>query len=55
MSRSCPRFAPRYVVWTVLGTMWLALFIPVFVVLGKPLVERRREPRPRPEVRDGHL
>jgi putative peptide zinc metalloprotease protein len=35
-------FAPRYVVWTVLGTMWLALFIPVFVVLGKPLVERRR-------------
>ena len=37
--------APRYVVWTVLGTMWLALFIPVFVVLGKPLVERRRGPR----------
>jgi putative peptide zinc metalloprotease protein len=36
--------APRYVVWTVLGTMWLALFIPVFVALGKPLVERRREP-----------
>jgi putative peptide zinc metalloprotease protein len=38
-------FAPRYVVWTVLGTMWLALFIPVFVVLGKPLVERRRGPQ----------
>ena len=38
-------FAPRYVVWTVLGTMWLALFIPVFVVLGKPLFERRRGPR----------
>jgi hypothetical protein len=37
-------FAPSYVVWTVLGTMWLALFIPVFVALGKPLVERRREP-----------
>jgi putative peptide zinc metalloprotease protein len=37
-------FAPSYVVWTVLGTMWFALFIPVFVVLGKPLVERRREP-----------
>jgi putative peptide zinc metalloprotease protein len=36
--------APGYVVWTVLGTMWLALFIPVFVVLGRPLVERRREP-----------
>ena len=44
-------FAPSYVVWTVLGTMWLALFIPVFVVLGKPLVERRREPGPRPEAR----
>ncbi len=38
-------FAPRYVVWTVLGTMWLALFIPVFLALGKPLIERRREPR----------
>jgi hypothetical protein len=37
--------APRYVVWTVLGTMWVALFIPVFVVLGKPLVERRRGPQ----------
>ena len=38
-------FAPRYVVWTVLGTLWLALFIPVFVVVGKPLVERVRGPR----------
>ena len=38
-------FAPRYVVWTVLGTLWLALFIPVFVVIGKPLVERVRGPR----------
>ena len=37
--------APRYVVWTVLGTLWLALFIPVFVVLGKPLVERVRGPK----------
>ena len=37
--------APRYVVWTVLGTMWVALFIPVFVVLGRPLVERLRGPR----------
>ena len=26
----------------VLGTLWLALFVPVFVVLGKPLVERFR-------------
>ena len=38
-------FAPRYVVWTVLGTLWLALFIPVIVVLGKPLVERIRGPQ----------
>jgi putative peptide zinc metalloprotease protein len=38
-------FAPRYVVWTVLGTMWVALFIPVFVVLGKPLAERVRGPQ----------
>jgi putative peptide zinc metalloprotease protein len=34
--------APEWVVWTVLGTLWLALFIPVFIVLGKPLVERVR-------------
>ena len=37
--------APSYVVWTVLGTLWLALFIPVFVVLGRPLVERIRGPK----------
>ncbi len=35
-------FAPSYVVWTVLGTMWVALFIPVIIVLGKPLAERIR-------------
>ena len=40
MSRSCPNSLPPMWSWTVLGTMWLALFIPVFVVLGKPLVER---------------
>jgi hypothetical protein len=34
------QFAPAWVVHVVLGTLWLALFIPVFVVLGKPLVER---------------
>jgi putative peptide zinc metalloprotease protein len=38
-------FAPSYVVWAVLGTLWVALFIPVFIVLGKPLVERVRGPR----------
>ncbi len=37
--------APSWVVWTVLGTLWLALFIPVFVVIGKPLVERVRGPK----------
>jgi putative peptide zinc metalloprotease protein len=36
------QLAPKYVVWTVLGTMWLALFIPVFVTLGKPLFDRMR-------------
>ncbi len=36
------QFAPSWVVHVVLGTLWLALFIPVFVVLGKPLVERFR-------------
>lgn len=35
-------FAPSYVVWVVLGTLWVALFIPVFLVLGKPLVDRAR-------------
>jgi putative peptide zinc metalloprotease protein len=33
---------PSYVVWAVLGTVWVGVFIPVFVVLGKPLVERIR-------------
>jgi FHA domain len=37
--------APKTAVWVVLGTLWLAFFIPVFVVLGKPLVERFRGPR----------
>ena len=36
------QFAPSWVVHVVLGTLWLALFVPVFVVLGKPLVERFR-------------
>jgi putative peptide zinc metalloprotease protein len=33
---------PSYVVWIVLGTVWVGVFIPVFIVLGKPLVERIR-------------
>ena len=39
---------PEAVVWTVMGTIWLALFVPVFVALGKPLVERVRGSRPGP-------
>ena len=35
-------FAPDYVVWTVLGTLWVACFIPVFIALGKPLLDRVR-------------
>jgi putative peptide zinc metalloprotease protein len=34
--------APDYVVWTVLITLWLVFFIPVFIVLGKPLWDRIR-------------
>ena len=37
--------APSWAVWTVLGTLYVALFIPVVVVLGKPLVERVRGPK----------
>jgi putative peptide zinc metalloprotease protein len=36
------QLAPDYVVWTVLITLWLVFFIPVFVVLGKPLWDRIR-------------
>ena len=36
------QFVPSWVVWTVLGTVWVGVFIPVFIVLGKPLVERIR-------------
>jgi putative peptide zinc metalloprotease protein len=35
-------FAASYVIWTVLITLWVAFFIPVFVVIGRPLVERIR-------------
>jgi putative peptide zinc metalloprotease protein len=36
--------APKTVVWIVLGTVWVALFIPVIVVLAKPLIQRVRGP-----------
>lgn len=37
--------APKTVVWIVLGTLWLALFVPVVWTVGKPLVARVRGPR----------
>jgi putative peptide zinc metalloprotease protein len=36
------QFAPSYLVWTLLITLWCALFIPVLVVVGRPLVQRVR-------------
>ena len=34
--------APEFVVYTVMGTLWLAFFVPAVVVVGKPLVQRLR-------------
>jgi putative peptide zinc metalloprotease protein len=36
------KYAPEPVVYTVMGTIWLVLFIPVFVALGKPLIGKFR-------------
>ena len=36
------QYAPEAVVYTVMGTVWLVLFIPVFISLGKPLIGRFR-------------
>jgi putative peptide zinc metalloprotease protein len=35
------QLAPKPVVYGVMGTLWVAFFIPVIVVLAKPLRERR--------------
>ncbi|MGH2968562.1 MAG: FHA domain-containing protein [Solirubrobacteraceae bacterium] len=35
-------YAPDYVVWTVLITVWVGSFIPLIVVLAKPLAARIR-------------
>ena len=44
-------YAPAGVVWAVLGTLWAALFIPVVVVIGPPLLSRvRGGERVRPSV-----
>ena len=37
-------FAPSYVVWAVLGTLWVALFIPVFVVAREAAGGARARP-----------
>jgi pSer/pThr/pTyr-binding forkhead associated (FHA) protein/Zn-dependent protease len=40
-----PRFvglAPAPVVWTVMGAVWAALFLPVLAAVGPPLLERLR-------------
>jgi putative peptide zinc metalloprotease protein len=34
--------APAWIVWTVMATVWVGLFIPVVIVLAKPLAERFR-------------
>jgi hypothetical protein len=36
------QLAPDYVVWAVLITLWIVFFIPVLIVLGKPLWDRVR-------------
>lgn len=35
-------YAPEVVVYGVMGTLWVAFFLPVFFVLGKPLWQRFR-------------
>ena len=44
--------APREVVWGVLGAFYLLMFVPVILVVGKPLAERWR-PRPAEGADDG--
>jgi putative peptide zinc metalloprotease protein len=34
--------APKAVVYVVMGTLWVAFFVPAVVVVGKPLLERVR-------------
>jgi putative peptide zinc metalloprotease protein len=36
--------APDWVVHVVMGTLWVAFFVPALVVVGKPLVQRLRGP-----------
>jgi putative peptide zinc metalloprotease protein len=34
--------APSWIVWTVMATVWVAVFVPVAVVVGRPLAARLR-------------
>jgi putative peptide zinc metalloprotease protein len=34
--------APDWVVYTVMGTLWVAFFLPAVWVIGKPLLARVR-------------
>ncbi len=34
--------APKEVVYVVLGTLWVAFFIPAVVIVGRPLLDRAR-------------
>jgi putative peptide zinc metalloprotease protein len=48
------KYAPPTVVWVVLGTLWAALFVPVLIVVGPPLLARfRGAERMRPSEADG--
>jgi pSer/pThr/pTyr-binding forkhead associated (FHA) protein len=36
-------YAPaQWIVWVVMATVWIAVFVPVLVVVGRPLLERMR-------------
>ena len=36
------QFAPKPVVWSILGVVWVGLFLPLVVMVGGPMRERRR-------------
>jgi putative peptide zinc metalloprotease protein len=33
----------EWIVWAVMGTVWVVVFVPVVVVVGRPLLERMRK------------
>jgi hypothetical protein len=44
------QLAPPTVVWAVLGTLWIALLIPVAIMVAPPLIARLRGARAAPEA-----